>query len=399
MNRLLGPRLLQRIPSGVDARQGGNQAERLVPQVLGLVDNDGHIGQLSGIGVHQVPRGPVGVFLLNQAVGRQVRAVGLEDLPDAGALGTGDRGSASPSGYMQILVPAEGRPGPEPPWTIRPGRTPVQGPGRGPAAFRGLVPCLLPARGVPVVHDSLREVVLVQEAVDPLVEVDHLHAFEVFFICDEVLEAALQVRGQIGREGQEQDLAVGHPCPVPCEPLGPVHGNYGLARASTTQNADGAIPVAVDQPPLRGVQETPATSPAARPASASVPPRCPQPKGGPVNRKRGQGRVDVVRIHVRGRGVQFVEGFLVRVPRQQHLDRGLGLQGESDRPIAAKPSSSVMDLARGNRSSGMLSLRRLRSLNPAKQAVVGFAARIPFSGGGRRLRTEWNNLEDARNPD
>ena len=98
---------------------------------------------------------------------------------------------------------------------------------------------------------------LIQEPVNPLVEVDHLHAFEVLFIGNEVLEAALQVRSQIGREGKEQNLAVRQPGPVPREPLGPMHGNHGLAGAGTAQDADGTIPVAVDQPPLRRVQKHP----------------------------------------------------------------------------------------------------------------------------------------------
>ena len=40
----------------------------------------------------------------------------------------------------------------------------------------------------------------------------------------------------------------------------------------------------------------------------------------------------------------------------------------------ANPSSSVMDLARGIRSSGMLSFRRLRSLNPLNRPPMGVSA-------------------------
>jgi len=48
---------------------------------------------------------------------------------------------------------------------------------------------------------------------------------------------------------RNRDLVVGHPRPVPRELLGPEHGDHGLAGAGTSQDADGAVPVAVDQPP------------------------------------------------------------------------------------------------------------------------------------------------------
>ena len=327
MNRLLGPGCSRGSFPGVDARQGGNQAERLVPKVLGLVDDDGHIGQLARVGIHQVPRGPVGVFLFNQAVGRQVRAVGLEDLPDAGALGASDRGSPSPSEHMQILVPAEGalgqnHLGPFIPVELRfQGKVGVRG-------LQGLVPCPLPGFVILTVRDSLWEVVLVQEPVDPLVEVDHFHAGEVLFICDEVLEVPPQVGSQVGREGKEQDLAVGRPGPVPRKPLGPVHGHHRLAGAGAAQDADGAVPVAVDQPSLRRVQEHPPLllRRVQHPLQFLFVVHDPQAA---LRTETGQGRVDVVRVRVGCRRVQFVKGFLVRVARQQHLDRGLGIQGET----------------------------------------------------------------------
>ena len=231
-------------------RDGAKQAERCRAHVLRFVhDHSAVVAEIPRrrrLGGEQRRGVAVGVVELLHAPLRQLRPVLREHRPDERPLGARQARAAASAGHAQIglLVRHVGGLDHLFPLVLEEGVRQIQ---RWRLGVQGDPPRF------PVAAELRAELVAahLQKTHHPAIQIGHFDALHLLRRADGA-EVVLDIRGQVAREGGEQNAAFGE---VPNQPASAMHRHHRLAGAGAAEQTHRPVPIPLHHAPLRRVQE------------------------------------------------------------------------------------------------------------------------------------------------